>query len=653
MTSDTFSQQIKQKSLGRNCVTGLIDFSDIYSRYKDSLQESKATELELADNAKNNESAFGKMMSSIFSSTGANTSSSVNAFVGQDIDSLEDLLSAVGSTVDTIMDPLAITDAIATTATATLGTTLGAVGAFDPSVRDLLVSNTKERSKGVCGKRNIHLASNTFRGVVASYGQLKSGAREIQRITKAFAAASGSGNGFGDGLKWVVGNTLLVGLNNELSILKQICDTVQDLNKAVERLRPSDYVTNHREIAAVVKFLLDRADTSLETVNNIMLAGGALDEAGYEASRIDVETAKDILKGDYFGDLLKILPTTRMLKVVGLYVKLSLLTETFNKTSDRNREDATNFFEFDLNFTRATPGIDVLYGPIVNAIRCRLQRTVSDITDTMSKDQLLLYLLKEKQWYAEALLTLELYKGLEVFGKVKKALSSGDLMKALNFQVELDTGRMTTSYSGLRDKDTIVAYLTLYMDFVRKKINMNVPSSLVTSYGDLATFEIAEYIKERPAFHGASFVKVFGSSLPPNLQNFAASALSNPIEEALSHLSQDAQNGILLAQMYLAFLSDEDADLATEALSRGDLVTFFSFDSVVNKLGQHLAEQSLSLVACIRNDPRPNVAAMTAAKSAYEEAQDQVRASSIWKDVYYNSHEKHIQTTILTDLDVQ
>lgn len=652
MSFESYSDQIKQQSLGRNCASGLTSLRSVIDSVENAVSAETKTALMLLSNQPSEDPMWSFTESLVSDTSSGIGSNIIDPITGAAADSY-------GVLVNTILDPTNIVDAATLTVTAMLGSTAGSVGAFDPEAKKLLVSKTLERAKGACGSTisSQELLSNSWGGLQQAWGKLSQTAKEEQQKIKAFFAASGKTNasgdglGFGDGLRTITGGFLKVVLGNELSTLKQIAQTIEKLSDTVAKLTAEDYATNHPYLIALVRQHIWAADANLASVNALLLQGSSFDDATYEAAKSELEGAASVLKGDYWDDLLKIFPTARMLRVIALMVELEVLIETFDKLSTDNRSHTKNFFEFKTNFRVKTPGVDVLYGPIISAIRCRLQGMTEDMSQTLAKDQLLTYLLKEKQWYAELQLTLLLFNGMKYFDQFKKALkSSGIGVDKLNFKVDIDEQSLSTSYTGTLSKETLVAEMNKYVFYVKRKVNHNVPNSLVVGYGDVVLADVALYIRERPAFHGSLFVETFGTYLPKNAKNLISSIANNPVEDALNKLNTFAGPGIIAAQAYINALSASNTDLSVDALMRGDFDQFFRFDSVVNSLTQKLQETAALVIDCLESKEPPDPTSLAAAKSAYKVAQEQARASAIYRDVVYNGAEKQLQAIILGDL---
>jgi len=389
----------------------------------------------------------------------------------------------------------------------------------------------------------------------------------------------------------------------------------------------------------------------MRTIVETLLAGGELDEGSYQFAEDNVEIVKEMMEGDYYSDIFQIFPTKRMLKVMIYYMELTVYIRTFEKVSANNRIQSKNFFEFETNFTQQSPGIDALYGPILSLIRCRIQRTAQDMSSTLDKDQLFTFLLKEKQWYVEMLLTLQIFKTLEYFNKIKDALGSLDIMKALNFQVDLDNGSISTSYSGQVTAETVVEDLRRYLSLVKKKINNNLPAVVVTAQGEVVSFELSEYVRERSAFQGALFVSVFlPENTPPAFQRIGASLLANPIQNAIAKLDANAIQGIVLAQQFYFLLNSADAQIMINALKNGDFAQFFQVD-IVNSVKKELEAWTSALLNCLNTQENPDPQLVAKAQNSFEKAQEQVRASATWRDIYYNSNDRHFQSVVLGELD--
>ena len=652
----SISGQIRVESLGLACEQVIVTLNQIKEAVNTAIETKRKVELALAktqDATQNPWSSFAESLKESINKGIDEIQEQIDAFISADFNTIGDLTSTVDSTISSIIDPTSVWSSASDAFTDGLGSPQGLVGP-DPAVsRARLVKSTNDRSKGVCapGVTFQALLNNTFAAAGNVTNQVKQIGKDVQEMVGAFRAAAGSGKGFGDGLKKIAGDALLFVLRNELITLKQIIETVEKINKTVLELRDDDYRINHRHLISLARQRVWEADDAMKLIIDTIVAGGEIDEASYQYAEDNVEQAKEILGGDYTDDLLKVFPSKRMLKLVAYYIELDVLIRTFEQSSKKNRQQSKNFFDFDSNFSQKTPGIDGMYAPVLALIRCRLQRTAQDMSDTMTKDQIITFILKEKQWYAELILTLGIFKGLEYFNKMKEAIGSFDLMKVLNFQVELDNGQIQTSYSGFVSPETLVEDMRRYQSFVKKKINQNLPATVVTSTGDIVLFNIAEYIEDRSALQGALFLSVFApDNMPPSMQRIAGSLLANPIQQAVAKLDANAIQGIVLAQAFFEYLDSSDADLAANALKEGNFVELFAMD-IINSLKKQLEDYAAIVLNCLNGQPDPDAKLLERAQLDYESAQDQVRASTTWKDIYYNSNQRHFQSVVIGEFD--
>ncbi len=628
------SAQIRTETLGNNCGPSLLGTKGLLSELSDSLSSSSKVELDLASESSNS----NNLVKQVYKDLTDETSSAINNFFGSEITDVSSLTKAVESTLVSIVDPGSIVNAVSSTSTALLGSVGGSVGLFDPAAKSALVRNAREASKGDCsgGLGTGEIFSATLTGVSAIGGNVVDRAKEIGSALSTFSSIKGNTSGFGDGLMNIIGKSLRLAFKNELFTLKKIIKVINSLNDELEKFDSDEYQLDHSALLKEVRRLLTNAGVNLDTVNAILQQGGGLAEGNYALAEADVTTAADLLKNPEI-DLISI-PTTRYLKVVGLFIELELLIKTFDKISHDNRSRVGYFGEFKTSFSVPTPGIDFLFAPIVTAIRCRLVKTVSDIDNTLNKNQLLLFLLKEKQWYAELLITLALFKASKTFKQTKEALAD------LNFKVDTDPGRVVTSYSGLASKEIILALLDRYKQLVRKKMSLDIPASSVTGMGNLCIVRITQYITERPNFQGALFTEVFFDGVPPNLEKLATSLADNPLDKLIGQLDTEAIEGIVLAQQYMEVLTEKGLDASFDALMQGDLESFFSFDTAASNLSKQLEQYASIAVECSRNTG--DVRSVNYAKQAFNRSQIELRAAKIYESVYYHSDQKYIETVL-------
>lgn len=642
MTLLALSSQIRTETLGRNCAPGVTSLRDILSLIGSSEASANKAQIEAALADRDNvtlgptqpPSFFDTLVDDVIKSSGV---------------ALTDATELAGGTIQSLLegllkDPSYITNSIVSTATATIGAFGNVADVFTPDTSALLTDNARKAGNNICGPASgvaLPQLSATWTGITGIPNQFGRIRRQVTQVFSSFSIGLGMDKGFGDGLRHIAGNALKVALKNEMATIKQIIRVIRELNKEIPRLNSNDYVTDHVAIISSALSLVQAADSRLAgTIEQLRNIGGA-PSGDIAAAKADVEAAAELLKSTSFKDIIDVLPTRRFLKIAGLLYELEQLIDTFNSIAEDNRARTDYFAEFESTVIAESAGVGFLYIPTLSAVRCKLLRMIDDMQLTLPQKKLVKYLLKEKQWYVELIIVREMLRSTAHLDRLFTD------MKKLNFRVDVSPEVVRTSYSGTTSREEINIFLTRYLNLVKRKLNFNMPAGTVVGVGDAAIVKLCQYMDERPNFHGALFAEVFFDDLPPGFERLASGLLSNPLARAVSKLEEEAGPGIVLAQQFITLTSDKGFDAALDSLLKGDVKGFLALDSLTVTLYNQLKEYAAIATTCLEETGDVNQAIQ--ARTAYEVAQEEVRAAELFDNIFYQSEGDYVETLLVAD----
>lgn len=633
----TVELQAQHEALGRNCSSIFTNIVEYYDKLRQIELETKKAETSLLK-VQIEEKQSSDLFGSIYGQFKTDVSAGIETFLGEDFISFSDLSQGLDGALSNILDYKNPLGALALTSTSMLGTAGASLGLFSSSGAAELTANMQSL-KGKCdltgeAPKAIDMLAQNVSNISDT---IKSKFSEIAKLSSAFDNLRGNYEGFGAGLLTVVGNTLKIGLRREVTLIKEIKHSITQINGAVKKMSNDDYVTNHAYIISTVRDLILDANVNLDDVLTNISLGGNIPEGNLVFAKENITLAKDTL-GNTKLELKALIPSLNAIKVAMYLVKLENQLIALEQLQLENQNTVRFFGAFEDTFIAATPGVDYVYAPIIDLIKCRLIKTANDMKATLDKKAQLTFLLKEKQWYVELLIALAFFKA------IKTGEKGADFLRNLHFAVDYRPQNVVSSYDGTTSNERVQQILALYLRQVRKKIKQNVTADSVVNLGVMASFELDQYVKQRPNFSGALLQEVFGIDLPPALASVVSDQISGPIDHALSALSK-YQEGIAMAQTYIGTMNNLGFDLSVEALMKGDFDNFFAFANF-----KETVRRLIDLAAGCLDTTEPDPKRMNQMLQLNYKLSGQVRSADIFADVYYRADQNYLEVVLGQEL---
>ena len=706
--SDSLGEQLRLQSVGVNCGQSFIALNEAFAALATSLGAEADSKLRTALAA---QQAKNKGLGTYLTDAAREPFEDIAEFLGEDVFSdIKDPFSATGGFALEIADFPELFGAITATSTGILGSVGASSQLLDPENARQLTKNVLDYGKnGGCSGgigESTQIWGATFNsyatGIQSKIDKLNKDITKFSNSLKSFGQKLGSAfdpnkpttpqqddGTLADGLLGVGLQAFEFTIRQEAFVLKEMLRVAKKLREALNNLKDSDYKIDHAQLTDMAKQLLMIAEANLTTVDSSLSRGGALPRANYDYAKKNVDVARQLLKldtGDAWKDIYRVVPSKRQLYVVYYMARLQLLLKTFEKIAERNQVRNTNFNSYKTDFEFKTSGIDYLFGPIVNLIRCRLKKIIADMNAVMAKDKLIPYLLKEKQWYAELSIVRGMFKSVKDLERVKEQLSRDITIDGFKiadgsklFKVDVDMGRVTSGYIGSTSAAEVIADGKKFVEVANQKLHKNLPGpSVVTTLppapaaqinqGDTTInfppqpertvtlsyidtfylqfeFKLTKYMAERENFSGSLLADTFGSLLPEGLQSVVAdlSSKAGPLKDALDKLNS-AGNAISGAQQFLTLLDENGFDKVSNSLRSGDMKEFFEANAVTANLASQIGDITGIALDCAQKQQDYRKAGELQ-RLANQSGRDQ-RSRELAYNILYQSDQEYIQVLL-------
>lgn len=411
-------------------------------------------------------------------------------------------------------------------------------------------------------------------------------------------------------------------------LLKQVKDTVEDINKDLVKLEDDDYRINHGVTLSASIVELSTADNILRAQADNIARQSPLNIKGYDTAIERIEAVADLLCGIDVKDIVGGFLSEPVIKITARLVYLEELLKLLKESDEETKRIEVNLSQFDKAFEGVT-FFDDAFLPVISMARCRLSVVMADMQSTINANNLGTYVLKEKLWCLELNVLAAILKSSKVFDV---NLDGGP------FSVEGVEDVMNEMFDGVKTRgqvvsiDSIAATLEQYMDNVRYKLSYNVDPTSIVSRGELVNRLVEQRIEENESF--GLFV---GEKTLTAEQGLGA---------ALATLGAFAGAVKSLAGFGPAMSSLAEGDL--KGFLNGDLLAK-ALDTVFGLLVAQINAQ-LARIGCTLQDIDHN------SLKAYEVVEDQARSDALFNEADSGFPEDVLRETVqgeLTRLDIK
>lgn len=411
-------------------------------------------------------------------------------------------------------------------------------------------------------------------------------------------------------------------------LLKQIKDTVEEINEDLVKLEDDDYRINHGVTLSAAIVELSTADNILRAQADNIARQTPLNVKGYDRAIERIEAVADLLCGIDVKDIVGGFLSERVIKITARLVYLEELIKLLKDSDEETKRIELNLSQFDKAFEGVT-FFDDAFLPVISMARCRLSVVMADMQSTINANNLGTYVLKEKLWCLE----------LKVLGGILKASKV--------FDVNLEDGPLSLSgvddvmndlFDGVKTRgrivsiDSITATLDQYMDNVRYKLSFNADPTSVVARGELVNRLVEQRIEENESFG----LFVGNKTLTAEQGLGAALATLGAFVGALKNL----------AGFGSALVGLQEGDL--KGFLNGDLLAK-ALDTVYGLLVAQINAQ-LARIGCTLQDIDHN------SLKAYEVVEDQARSDALFNEADSGFPEDVLRQTVqgeLTRLDIK
>jgi hypothetical protein len=506
--------------------------------------------------------------------------------------------------------------------------------------------NTEDDCGSKLGSSTITAAFNGLSSQLS--GEIDRANILTSQVSSVFSALRSSDKGgpgsFGLGLMHSAMNALKSSLTNELFILGQLTSLITSINKNVNKIKDSDYSTDHLLLVTICQALLLDADRNLGSVLLGMSEGGRLNRDMFNVANADVKLARDLLAGTELSDIFGKLTSPLTLLIAAQITLLIAYTQALEQLAKINKGKVDRIGNFLIQYKLYQPNVDFLYAPTIELMRCRLAKIILDMGATAKLNQVFAFMIREKKWWVQLSIILALFDGCKLLDTANENL---DKIK-VDWQVRV--GRVADSYPTNLSVDMVVAELRAYIALVKQKLSFNIPASVVTARGDYAINLINSYLTDATAMAGRRLAQdVFGGILPDGIvNNIALTEIANPLIDVMDALETVAGPGIALAQTYLSYLDKNDMSGFSNALRDGDVAKMFSLDGLTSTLFAQAGEYVNAAFFCYSNQDDPM--AMQVLRRNGAMFQDQQRADALYQLTTVGYMKQHTDVVFQTEM---
>ena len=405
-------------------------------------------------------------------------------------------------------------------------------------------------------------------------------------------------------------------------LLKQIKDTIEEINEDLVKLEDDDYRVNHGVTLAAAIVELSTADNILRAQADNIARRAPLNVKGYDTAIERIEAVADLLCGIDVKDIVGGFLSENVIKITVRLVYLEELIKLLKKSDEETTQLQFNLSQFDKAFEGIT-FFDDAFLPVISMARCRLSVVMSDMQSTIDNNNLFTFVAKEKLWCLE----------LKVLGAVLKSAKVFDVdLGDSPFSPSGVEDVMNELFEGVKTQDQVVSIdsilLTLdqYMTNVRYKLSYNVDPDPVIARGDLVIRLLDQRREENESFG----LFVGNRSLSAEQGLGAALAVLGSFFGAIRGLAGVG------SQFVDAF---KNADMKAIFGDLTDQLVQSALELILNQINAQLA-----LIGCSLSDIDNN------SLKAYELVEDQARSDALFNDASAGFPEDALRETVQGDL---
>ena len=283
---------------------------------------------------------------------------------------------------------------------------------------------------------------------------------------------------------------------SEKFLLKQIRDTIKEINEDIEKLTDDDYSVDHKLAISEAYQKLQQSDEYIRTqISNINrkfpVSRPALDQA-----RENVDEVRDFFTGIDLGDLFGGLLSGRALKIAGRLAYLEILDGYLNQEELVSERIRLNLKDFDTAFADLTNFDDLLL-PGLTLARCRLGTVMGQMGIATAKNNLATYAVAEKKWALDLAVTSSIIRTTSKLGKITTddPLNVSGLVEPLGSILD-----QVQDAPGIVEPGQVSDTLRLYIDNVKYKLSYNAPVSQIQARGELTIRLIERKLAQNESF---------------------------------------------------------------------------------------------------------------------------------------------------------
>jgi hypothetical protein len=322
--------------------------------------------------------------------------------------------------------------------------------------------------------------AGTIAGVTAGATQTVASAGTAIQAT--FFALSDLDNQFTSAIFTDAALNFIKRQTSEKFILKQIRDTIKEINEDIEKLTEDDYSVDHKLAISEAYQKLLQSDEFIRTQISNINRKFPVSRPALSQARENIDQVRDFFTGidiqDLFGGLLSL----RAIRIAGRLAYLEILDGYLNQEELVSERIRLNLKDFDKAFSDLTNFDDLLL-PGLTLARCRLGTVMGQMGVATAKNNLATYALTEKKWALDLAVTSSILRTTEKLGKI----TSNDPLNVSGLVEPLGgiLGQVQDS-PGIIAPGQVSDTVRLYIDNVKYKLSYNAPVEQIQARGELA-----------------------------------------------------------------------------------------------------------------------------------------------------------------------
>lgn len=405
----------------------------------------------------------------------------------------------------------------------------------------------------------LNCQRNVFQALAAAVGNVAVGA--VSNYSKAFQAVCMSSEFL---LKSVSDmksafmnmsvQELLAVVVSQDNVLKQIVSVTKRINDVLASMDENDYAIIHLTLIRREQIRLQQAISKLEQLEIDLLFGQSFDYELWESARQDIEATDKQFCG--FPELgLSVKPII----LVGLVLYLESLLKILARQQALRDALFQNLNNFGNKFAQATQ-FENLYLPIIEAIKCRLERILEDMDATLAKNKIIDFLIKEKLWCLE-LMAISAFMKFAGKAKLPEVINKFSGTDALNSAAEAVLNAIAKQLVDIEKSDVrgVIDTGRSFIALINLKLQSNIIVDPIIGTGESL---IAE----------AELAMTNGSAFGGLLNGFSNSVAAN------------AATAVAAVAGLVEFADQFNISAFSDLLKKGDILGAFSIDGLTGSL---------------------------------------------------------------------